>query len=67
MLHEAKDDEGEIKFLVEGFTNGFEIGYEGPQDRQQYARNLPIKCGSAIQHWNKMVKEVNLKRFAGPF
>ena len=67
MLHEVVCDSGEIKFLVDGFSKGFEIGYEGPQERQQYAKNLPIKCGSAIQHRNKMVKDVNLRRFAGPY
>ena len=28
---------------------------------------MPLRCGSKIQLWNKMVKEANLKRFTGPF
>ena len=50
-----------------GFTNGFEIGYEGPANRTQRARNHPLTCFNKMILWNKIFKEVNLKRVAGPF
>ena len=43
------------------------LEYEGPRERVQTARNLPLKCGSKQVLWNKIVKKVSLKRFAGPF
>ena len=67
LLRNAKYNETEIQFIQQGFTSGFEIWYEGPTNRQQKARNLPLKSGSKTQLWNKMIKEVNLERFAGPF
>ena len=67
LLVQANYDPGEIEFLYKGFKEGFPIGYMGPKDRVQYARNLPLRFGSKTQLWNKMIKEVQLKRFAGPF
>ena len=65
-MYESNYDEKEINFLQQGFSTGFEIGYEGSKERQQRARNLPLKCGSKTLLWNKLVKEINLKRVAGP-
>ena len=67
LLEQANYNRDEIDFIREGFTSGFEIGYEGPTDRQQKAQNLPLSRGTKTQLWNKMIKEVNLKQFAGPF
>ena len=53
--------------LVNGFRNGFDIGYSGPTDVKQTAANLPLTVGDEIDLWNKVMKEVKLKRFAGPF
>ena len=64
LLTEANYDPKEIEFISNGFSKGC---YRGPQQRQQRASNMPFRCGSKIQLWNKMIKEVNLKRFAGPF
>ena len=41
--------------------------YQGPKDRQDTAQNLPLKVGSAFDLWEKMMKEVKMKGFAGPF
>ena len=59
----------ETEFLVKGFTNGFDIGYAGPQVRQHKSRNIPLKCGvgNKFELWEKIMKEVKLKRFARPF
>ena len=67
MLWETKYNKDEIEFLVDGFTNGFNIGYRGPTDVQRCAPNLKLRVGSQTQIWNKMMKEVKLKRFAGSF
>ena len=54
--------------LVDGFTNGFDIGYRGPMNRQDSAQNIPLgKMGTNQDLWNKLMKEVNANRFAGPF
>ena len=55
------------EFIVDGFRNGFSIGYAGPKDVQYTARNLPLRCGDLEDIWEKMMKEVKLGRFAGPF
>ena len=61
---EANYDGKQTKLLIDGFSKGFELGYKDPTDSQLTPRNLPLKCGSQTQLWNKMAK-VN-KRFAGP-
>ena len=33
LLVNSQYDEKEIDFLVDGFSNGFDIGYEGPNNR----------------------------------
>ena len=69
MLKEASYDPAEIQFLSEGFRQGFDIGYQGPEIRQSKSRNLPFQpgIGNPIEMWNKIMKEVKLKRVAGPF
>ena len=67
MLTEAGYDTEETQFIYNESTKGFPLGYAGPNNRQQKSPNMPRRYGSKIQLWNKMVKEVNLKRFAGPF
>ena len=53
--------------LVNGFTYGFDMGYRGPLDRQDLSNNLPIRVGSQIELWNKIIKEVKLGPYAGPY
>ena len=67
MLRQASYDPEEIKFLDQGFSQGFDIGYEGPDDRQSVSQNIPLRIGSETQLWNKLMKEVQAKRVAGPF
>ena len=57
----------DTQFLVNGFKHGFSIGYEGPENRRDESNNIPITVGSKIEMWNKIMKEVKLGRFAGPF
>ena len=69
LLRETNYDEKEYSFLSEGFTKGFDIGYTGPVNRRSESKNLPFKpgIGNEIEMWNKIMKEVKLKRVAGPF
>ena len=58
----------ETKFLVDGFSNGFSIGYQGPEDVKITSLNLKFReVGDPITLWNKVMKEVKAERYAGPF
>ena len=67
MLKKANYNPQEISFLEEGFANGFDIGYKGPTDRQSTSQNIPLRVGNATELWNKLIKEIRLKRVAGPY
>ena len=67
LLSETGYDANEIQFLVKGFSEGFDIGYKGIEERQDVSNNIPLKVGSKIELWEKIMKEVKLKRVAGPF
>ena len=57
-LRQANYDPREIQFLERGFTSGFDICYKGPICRQSRSNNIPLKIGSKVQLWNKIMKEV---------
>ena len=67
LLEKYGYDKEETKFLKIGFTEGFDIGYQGPEVRQSNSRNLPLRVGSKVELWNKVMKEVKLGRVAGPY
>ena len=48
-------------FLEKGFTEGFDIGYQGPQKRQSKSDNIPFTVGNRTELWNKLMKEEKLK------
>ena len=50
--------------VIDGFRNGFDLGYEGPQDVKLESPNLRFRVGDEIDLWNKVMKEVKLKRYA---
>ena len=54
-------------FLIKGFQQGFDIGYQGPENHQHMSHNLPYRVGSPTDLWNKVMNEVKDGRFAGPF
>ena len=68
LLNKFGYDAAKTQYLVNGFRNGFDIGYRGPLDRKDTVNNIPIRdgVGSKIEMWNKVIKEVHLKRYAGP-
>ena len=67
LLLESRYDAEETRFLVDGFTNGFDIGYQGPVERQSTSENIPLTVGTQVDLWTKIMKEVECKRVAGPF
>ena len=67
LLNRTEYPHQEMVFLCDGFRNGFDIGYEGPQHRRSCASNLPLSVGNETILWNKLIKEVKLGRVAGPF
>ena len=67
LLRESGYDRDETHFLYTGFTNGFDICYDRPKECCSTSSNIPLKIGSKTQPWNKLIKEVRLKRVVGPF
>ena len=68
LLIESNYDIGETKFLVDGFRNGFTLGYEGDTNVRLTAPNLKFRgVGDKVILWNKVMKEVKLKHYTGPF
>ena len=53
--------------LIHGFKYGFEIGLKGNRKVNRLAPNLKINIGTKVDLWNKVMKEVQKKRYAGPF
>ena len=66
-LRKSSYDLKKTQYLVEGFKNRFSIEYDSPTEIKRLANNLKIRVGSKLELWNKVMKEVKLKRFAGPF
>ena len=60
-------EQEELNFIVNGFRYGFDLGYRGPQHRKNTSRNLRLWVGNKYDLWDKMMKEVKLHRFGGPF
>ena len=66
-LIRTKFDRDKSKYLIEGFRQGFDIGYRGPMMRQDNAANIPLRIGTSQDVWDKLNKEVLMNRYAGPF
>ena len=62
-------DEYKTKHLVDGFTHGFDLKFRGNHKVKRTAANLKFQpgVGSPLELWNKVMKEVKAKRYAGPF
>ena len=67
LLLQSSYDSAASNFLIQGFTYGFDIGYRGPLIRKDRSANLPFHVGNKLDLWNKVMKEVGLGRYAGPF
>ena len=66
-LENTKYDLEKTQQIVRGYEQGFDIGYRGPTERRDLAQNIPISVGSKTDMWNKIMKEVKLGHYAGPF
>ena len=53
--------------LIQGFKEGFDFGYRGPKIRQHTSNNIPLQLGTKTDLWNKVMKEVEVGHYAGPF
>ena len=60
-------DPKESKFLVNGFSEGFDFMYRGPMNKQDTSKNLPFHCGNNFEMWDKIMSEVEKAKYAGPF
>ena len=68
LLQQAGYEKEKTRFLIKGLREGFSIGYEGRADVQIHSPNLKFRgVGDKTVLWNKVMKEVKLKRYAGPF
>ena len=67
LLIESNYDRGKTNFIVQGFKEGFSLGYSGPHDRRDELNNIPLHIGTKSEVWAKLMKEVKLGRYAGPF
>ena len=67
LLIEAKFNKRRRLKIVKGFREGFSLGYEGNKEVEKTAPNLPFRIGSPMEMWNKVMKEVQAKRYAGPY
>ena len=63
----SKYNIAKTKKIIKGFTEGFDIGYHGPMNRKDMSQNIPLTIGSEKDLWTKIMKEVKLHRYAGPF
>ncbi|XP_072043658.1 uncharacterized protein [Amphiura filiformis] len=59
-------DKKAAKILGEGFTFGFKLGFQGDRCARD-SPNLKSVLADPIMAKTKLMKEVNLKRLAGPF
>ena len=67
LLKETCYNEKESEFLLDGFKNGFDIGYRGCMKVRQLSPNLKIRIGNETILWNKVMKEVKKCRYVGPY
>ena len=67
LLRATNYNRAKAQFVLGGLRHGFDIGYRGPQIRKDTAANIPIRVGSPLDMWNKVMTEVSMGRYAGPY
>ena len=68
LLYDCNYDRVKTDYLVKGFTEGFDLDYQGGlRGVRRFTPNLKLRIGSLEELWNKVMKEVELGRFAGLF
>ena len=63
LLIETKYNEKETHFIINGFANGFPLGYAGSRSMCRWSPNLKLECSSREDLWEKVMKGVRLKHF----
>ena len=66
-LVETNYDPVKTEELIQGFLIGFDLGYCRPSVVQDLAENIPLRVGTKTDLWNKVMKEVQANRLAGPY
>ena len=67
LLLDAGYDEDKTNFVIDGFKNGFNLGYRGKINVKRTAPNLKLDVGDEVDLWKKVMKEIKLKRYTGPY
>ena len=67
LLMQSGYDHAKAEFIRDGFQEGFDLGYRGPTEVRRKAPNLPFSVGNQLELWNKVMSEVGLGRYAGPY
>ena len=67
LLVKTNYDREKTKLLINGFRDGFPIGYEGNRKVKKQSPNLKFRVGNETILWNKVMKKVREKRYAGPY
>ena len=67
LLRETRYNDRKRTKLINNFRHGFELGFQGNRKVKRFAPNLKLTVGNETILWNKVMKEVGAKRFAGPF
>ena len=61
-------DSYETAFIAEGFCHGFDLGFRGKIAGVRHTvPNLKLRVGNETILWNKVMKEVMLGRYTGPY
>ena len=68
ILTEHGYDYKKKQYLINGFSHGFKLEYKGSlKGVKRVAPNLKLRIGNKVELWNKVMKEMDLGRYAGPF
>ena len=67
LLKQTGYPDDKTDYLVRSFREGFDLGYRGDPKVKLTSPNLKFVVGDEVELWNKVMKEVELKRYAGPF
>ena len=69
LLKASKYCTKKTQHMLSGFREGFDMGYQGLTDRIDESANIPLRAGvgSMTEMWNKIMKEVKERHYAGPF
>ena len=63
LLLEIRYDKEKTSKFINGFQQGFDLGYQGNMKRKNTARNLPFHIGDSFEMWMKIMKEVKEHRY----